>query len=335
MNFIQSFLIANIYSEVITEYLGIFALLAFGLTVGGVFIILTRDIVSKQSNDIRRFESESSVRKAKEDAEIRFRNELAVFEKNCDTLFNVTIESSRIRLRDLVGHARSALSEIDGYYAGVCKSVSGESSDEARGRYARACQAQWLFLKQDLGFIGFKELEPYLYKALDSSVLDVPSANASEDVMDEVNARGVEVRLLHQSIPFEKFGLFYHDYLSAIDGYKSYFSMHMKEWFGRMNVEIVKMIRFKTSAGVTIDDTDYKAKFVRLKNILDIVDKLSERLESNSSEIGDEDAAFMQVLFGGVVLGIISDLPAWFLEIGDLCVENVERDSQSRRPLSI
>ncbi|MCH6254998.1 hypothetical protein MLD52_00455 [Puniceicoccaceae bacterium K14] len=316
MNSFHALLFANIISESLTDYLGVIAIMAFAVTVGGVLLLMARDVASKHQRHEEIIKTQLCVKDAAKNSETVFREEALALDKECREFFGETINSGRVRLKELVVHARLALREIDKSYVG-----SSKTSGASGSRYLSACQAYWYFLKRDLGFVGFKEIEPYLHKALDSSVLEGIQEGVQECSLEEGDEKVVQVRLLYNSLTVENFGAFYRSYLSSVDEYKSFFKMHMKEWLGELKIELTRKLRFKSGSGVTINDTEQKTQLVRLKNTLDILDKVSDRLESNSSEIGDENAAFMQILFGGVALGIVSELPNWFMEVGDLGLE--------------
>lgn len=318
----HTYLLANFYSETITEYLGVFAILAFTLTICGVLFTLSKGATLKQKSKVLESAAVSNRIKSEEEADATFKNDVEEYDRECAEFFVETVDSCRIRLKELVSHARSALGVIDAQYANHAKVQKGETLNDSRGRYRRVCETQWIYLKSELGYVGFKELEPYIYRALDVSALeDVVETPGMEDDISELDQRNLEIRLMRNSLSEERFGSFYHEYLAGVDGYKSFFKMHIKEWIGELSFEVVRKLRFKSRIGVTINETEQKAKLVRLKNVLDVVDRLCERLESNSTEVGDEDAAFMQIIFGGVVLGIISELPSWFQEVGDLVSE--------------
>lgn len=125
-----------------------------------------------------------------------------------------------------------------------------------------------------------------------------------------------EVGNLLNAMPRERMGNFQMDSMEAIDPFKYYFNSFVRDWVGNCDMEIVRKVRTKGKLGSSIKDTEYKAKFIRFKNIIDTVGQLCERLDSNTQQVGEEEVAFNQIVFGSAVLSIVASLQEWFPELG-------------------
>ena len=328
MNFIHNRVVAiNLDSDAFTEFFGIVAVLAFVSTAIWIIITLARDAAQKKTV----LEATSFTEIAKEEQqhqeEAAFEEEVRRIQEEYVEFYEEIVRSSKTKLGELVAHSRCAYEKMATAYSRICHNPESEHPENLKKRFTRVCDSQWNFFKAEVGYIGYEEIEPQIAMVLNAQSL-FEQFDHNEDMGDMTMTPGMarvqEVLLLQKSVPSERMGTFQMDVIEAVQPFKFYFDRVVKEWIADNVFKIVGKIRKKGAAGATIRDTDLKERFVRMKNTLDTVGKSCDRLDSNLQNIGEEDAAFNQIMFAGVVLSMLSSAPDWFPELGDTAAEEEE-----------
>lgn len=319
----------GIDGDVFTEYLGAIAVVAFALTVTWVAVTLLKEGARKQVTPFALAgEERGGLGNSVENRQGQVEEEVREMEQHFREYYEELMAKSKTKLNELVVNARSSLASIARSYARVCSNPDKLARDALEGHFLRVCESQWNFFRAELGYVGMKDIEPHLRMAL-ATQFGMERRGMSEEMEGEIVSptvmRRKELTALQKSIPAERLGLFQMEALEAAEPFKFYYSQVVREWINDVSVRIVRTIRKKAPHGTTIRDTSCKEKFVRLKNTLDTIAKLSERLESNMQNVGEEEAAFFQILFGSVILSILSQAPQWFPELGDCQSEEIDQ----------
>jgi|GEM_PF-2635254 len=321
MNFISTNVVAaGIDSDSYTEFFGVVAVLAFVITAVWIIITLSKEAANKKTAIAARTYSETAREEQRDNEEAAFEEEVQRIQEEYVDFYEELVKASKTKLGELVAHSRCSLENIANAYCRICRNPDSEHPENLKRRFLRTCENQWDFFKSDLGYIGYEEIEPQIAMVLNAQSMFEGYGGVEGNVDVAVTpgmARVQEVLLLQKSIPNERIGAFQMDVLEGVEPFKFFFEKGIKEWIAESVFKIVGKIREKGAAGATIKDTDLKERFVRLKNTLDTVGKSCERLGSNLQNIGEEDAAFNQIMFGGVVLSMLSTAPDWFPELGD------------------
>lgn len=316
------FVLAALDSDTITEFLGIVAAGAFLVVALWVLITFLKESTTRQSLLAAQLEAAKVAEQADRasDAQDLFEEEVRKLEEEYRQFFDQTIGLCKSKLGELVANARSAQASIAASYARVARNQDGEHAEVIKERFLKACEAQWSGFKAEVGYVGFQDLEPQLRMVLNAHELIAESAANPAAVAGEI-APGLlrlnEVILLQRGMHSERMGSFQMEAMEAVEPFKRYYNRCVKEWLNDILFNLVQKLREKKARGASIRDTELKSRFVRLRNILETVSRLSDRLESNMQEIGEQDAAFDQIAFGGVVLSVLSQAPQWFPELGD------------------
>jgi len=328
MNHIYSCVLAlGVDSDVYTEFFGAIAVVAFAATAIWVIVTLGRDASKKKTLVAAQSFSVTAREEQQHREEAAFDEEVSRIQEEYVEFYGEIVQSSKTKLGELVAHSRCAFDKISSAYGRICRNPDSDHTENLKKRFKRVCDNQWDFLKSDVGYVGYEEIEPQLAMVLNSQAI-FEQFNGAENLEDfEMTpgmARMQEVVLLQQSIPSERLGTFQMDVIEAVEPFKFYFEKVVKEWIADSLFKIVGKIREKGAAGATIKDTDLKERFVRIKHTLDTMGKSCERLDSNLQNIGEEDAAFNQIMFAGVVLSMLSAAPEWFSELGDVAAADKE-----------
>ncbi len=304
-----------------TEFLGIIAILAFGATAGWIMLTLFRDASKKQTvAAAESFTQTQSTPSPLNDPKALYKEEVKRIELECGEFYEEAIKTAKAKLGELVVHARLALRNISGVYAKVSRNPDSAHMDTLSKHFTRVCENQWEFFKGELGYIGYNDIEPHIRmifncQAMADQIHD--SDDESQVNLGPAMSRAQEILFLQNSIPTEKMGSFQMDSMTAVEPFKVYFDSCVKEWVNDCLFQIIDKIRTKGDQGASIKDTDFRDRFVRLKNTVETMSRLSERVESNMQEVGEQDAAFNQIIFGSVIMSIIANAPHWFPELGD------------------
>jgi len=314
-------------SDAFTEFFGAVAVVAFLATALWIIVTIGREAANKQKLGAAEGSSGSTRLLATERAAAAFEEEVRKIQEEYVEFYNEAISKSKSKLGELVAQSRCSFENMAGAYSRICHNPDGEHPENLRQRFAKVCERQWECLKSDLGYVGYEEIEPQIALVLNaqSFVEQYSSGSSSEEVsLTPSMNRMQEVIALQKSVPKERMGTFQMDAIEAVAPFKFYFEKSVREWVNDSVFRIVRKIRERGASGATIRDTDLKGRFVRLKHILDTVGKSCERLDSNLQNIGQEDAAFNQIIFAGVVLSMLSRAPEWFPDLGDVAQAEAE-----------
>lgn len=318
-----------------TQLLGFVAVLAFVATAGWVISIVLKESAKKQSLEAAKENFEIAAPVREDEAKQAFEEEVSRIQEEYAEFFDEVIESAQTKLGELVVHARLALQKVSMAYAKICRNPDAEHPGNLAKRYVKAIEDQWHYFKADLGYIGYQEVDPYMGMIFtNQEILEQMGPMDSEDDFENMEMspammRAQQTVLLQKSIPPERMGSFKMDSVDAVGPFEQYYKRCVKEWIDEVQFKIVAKIREKGAKGASIKDTDLKERFIRLKKTLDIIGRLSERMDSNMNNIGEEDAAFSQIIFGSAVLSLLSETPEWFPELGDSQVEEEEAPESS------
>jgi len=322
MAFAHVYYISIVDGEKLTDFLGIAAIIAFSLTAFWVLaIVLMESARAKRSQG--RSPSPSAAWAREEARRQEFAAEVKRIEEEYAEFYEAAIILAKSKLGELTRRARASLSRIAAAYSRHCRNYEREHADSLSKRFMQACDRQWRFFKDDLGYIGLNDVEPHLRSVLECQELferfgdteGEVGSGAVETTPDRERAK--ELRELLRTIPPERLGMLQMEAIEAFAPYSSYYDKYTKEWLNDALFGIVNKLRKRGSTGASIRDTDLKQRFTRLKHALETMGRLSERLESNLQEKGEQKAAFAQIVFAGVALAILAAAPEWFPEIGD------------------
>jgi len=322
MTFARVYFILAIDSESLTDFLGIAAIVAFSLTALWVLAIVLME--SARAKRLQGRSPSASAAWAREEARRQeFAAEVKRIEEEYAEFYETAMIAAKSKLGELTRRARASLSRIAAAYSRHCRNYEREHADALSARFTQACDRQWRFFKDDLGYIGFNDVEPHLRSVLECQELFERFGDAEGEV--EAGAvetapgieRAKELRELLRTIPSERLGMLQMEAIEAIAPFSSYYEKYTKDWLNDALFGIVNKLRKRGSTGASIRDTDLKQRFTRLKHALETMGRLSERLESNLQEKGEQKAAFAQIVFAGVALAMLAAAPEWFPEIGD------------------
>ena len=327
MNFINSRIVAiGLDSDAYTEFFGIVAVLAFVSTAIWIMITLAREAAQKKTVLAATTFTATAREEQQHREEAAFEEEVRRIQEEYVEFYEEIVSSSKTKLGELVAHSRCSFDKMATAYSRICHNPENDHPENLKKRFTRVCDSQWDFFKTEVGYIGYEEIEPQIAIVLNAQALFEQFDHNEDKEMGDVAmtpgmARVQEVLLLQKSVPSERMGTFQMDVIESVQPFKFYFERIVKEWIADNVFKIVGKIRKRGVAGATIRDTDLKERFVRMKNTLDTVGKSCDRLDSNLQNIGEEDAAFNQIMFAGVVLSMLSAAPDWFPELGDIAAE--------------
>lgn len=329
MNYINSRVVAlGFDSDAYTEFFGIIAVLAFVATAVWIIITLAREAAQKKAL----LAAASFTATAKEEQQLQkeaaFEEEVQRIQEEYVEFYEEVVNSSKTKLGELVAHSRLAYDKMASAYSRICRNPESEHPENLKKRFFSVCDNQWNFFKSEVGYIGYEEIEPQIAMVLNAQAM-YEQFDHVRDGEDDIEmtpgmARIQELLLLQKSVPPERMGTFQMDVIESVQPFKFYYDKVIKEWIADNVFKIVGKIRRRGASGASIRDTDLKERFVRMKNTLDTVGKSCDRLDSNLQNIGEEDAAFNQIMFAGVVLSMLSTAPDWFPELGDIAAEEKE-----------
>ncbi len=311
----------------LADTLGIVAIVAFISIASWIVVTLLIDAHRKQAIKAGQEQKEAFEARRKKMLAEAFEGAVVRLEKEYSESYQDIIEAARTRLNDLITRADSALSNVSLSYAQICRNPESEHIDALKDRFCKLCEMQWSYFKSNLGYIGYREIEPLLNMILkkEEHTEFLGKANGNEDSeVSTAASRLQEMVAIQKTIPPERMGTFQMEAIDAIEPIKCCFDGALNHWLEDTLMEIGTKFREKSPEGATIEDTELKARFVRLKRVLEVVAKLSERLKLNTQNVGKEDAAFNQIVYGGTISSILSELPEWFTELGGMSDEAEE-----------
>ncbi len=316
-----------------TSLLGISAILAFGLVASWILVTYLKDASKKQTVlAAQEFDETQIPEKVIKDPKELFDEEVRKIEEECSELYEEAINTAKANLGELVTHARSSLRNISISYARTARNTENVHIDSLVKRYIRVCETQWSFFKSELGYISYNDIEPHIRMILSCQAMadQFQVQDNEEDIeMTPSMSRAQEILLLQTSLPSERMGRFQMESLEAVDPFKHYYNSCVKDWVNDCLFQIIAKIREKGEQGASLKDTDLRDRFVRFKNTIETMSRLSERVDSNMQEVGEPDAAFNQIIFGSVIMSILAHAPDWFPELGDSETEESESNQSS------
>ena len=315
-------------SNSFTNFLGIVAVVAFCVTAIWIMFTLFRDAGKRNTVMAAQEQIQSSIAPPppKDPQEI-FDEEVKRIEEECTEFYDEAIKTAKAKLGELVLHSRSALRNISITYAKISRNPDNEHFDHLKAKFIKVCESQWSFFKNELGYISYNDIEPHIRMIFSSQTMADQVSKSHDDEDSEMSpsmSRVQEVLLLQNSIPSERMGAFQMEAMDAVEPFKRYYETCVKDWVNECLFNIVSKIREKGAKGASIKDTNLRERFVRLKNTIETMGRLADRLDSNMQEIGEQDAAYNQIIFGSVIMSILAHAPAWFPELGDSELDSSE-----------
>ena len=320
-----TFLAAVVYAaslgvERFTQALGAVAVGAFAVVLALIVATVLKEAAKRNGRGryaARRLDSSNeSFVVSRVDA---FRKEVDRLEKENGEFYEQSVAEAKKRFPDLVRAARQALERVSRRYAGCLRPGSG-NEEAAYERFRWAILAQWSDVKSELGYAAFGEFEARLLIVRDAwqeraKIVGRRSrlAKLEEDAAGE---RAQVMANLLDALRYDRLHLLRCELNDAQRDYGATFQERAREWTNQTIFRCVIQLREQGQEGATIRDTSARDRIARLKRVLELVTRLSDRLASNVADSGDERVALSRVVYGCVAMDALAHLPEWFPEMG-------------------
>lgn len=311
-------------NDAITHLLGGVAIFAFLGIAGYILQIYLRESVrtagrkarlasASAMEEVPVVEEEKSIMHFDED----YGTELKKLEKGFKEFYDDSLEQTYLKFEDLVKHAGLAFNRISEAYGFHGRGEEGEDRQIRVGRYVAVCSKQWEFFKSELYYLSYSDVEKHLrhilesYKLMESAKVqkdgDESYAEVSSEMLRSQDIVSL-VRVVNKKHVFE----LQEDMLEAIESFREYYELHVRSWLNDYLFKVIGKMKEKGDRGLTIVDTGMESEYKHLKNCMETVARLSERISQRTQKFNDEGIILSQIVYVGTVLSVLSELNDWF-----------------------
>ncbi|MDQ8201988.1 hypothetical protein [Pelagicoccus sp. SDUM812003] len=311
-------LMGNTVNNAITDVLGVVAVCAFiGVAIYiGVLMLretATRKPITVTGKSIGGIDAQAHPAKPKA-TEQQIDSSKLIAERHFADFYDGLVEMSQEVLEELSVLADGTFDQLASAYSANSYGLEGENSAVRSSKFAAVCERQWSYFRSDIAFMTHMDVQEHLKHILENHRM-FSNQNASGDMASmEVSPeilRTQELVALLRVVTKEKVRPFQETTLSVAQEFSSHYEKELKKPVQDMLSKVNSEMRNRHQ-GVRLSDTPYYDRVRQLKNHLEMITCITERIGQNTQRINQESLALSQIIYIGALLRILANITDWF-----------------------